>query len=225
MAAIGQLAAGVAHELGTPLSVVTGKAQRMLRRTDLPEQVARSFCEIRDAVQRMEHIVRQLLDFGRCNRLRLRPTTLADIAECAASQVHDEAEGKGVSLTLSGRQPAPLLAVDRVRLEQALVNLVRNGVQATAAGGRVRLAWFSDGGEVGFRVADDGPGIPEEDQARVFEPFFTTKPVDQGTGLGLAVAQAAIRDHGGRLEVGRSDLGGALFSMIFPKMECSDECP
>lgn len=223
LAAIGQLAAGVAHELGTPLSVVTGKAQRMLRRTDLPDQVARSFCEIRDAVQRMEHIVRQLLDFGRGNRLRLRPTSLADIAECAASQVRDEAVGKGVFLTLSGRRPAPMLAVDRVRLEQALMNLVRNGVQATATGGRVWLTWFSDGHEVGFRVADDGPGIPEEDQARVFEPFFTTKPVNQGTGLGLAVAQAAIRDHGGRLEVGRSDQCGALFSMIFPKMECSDE--
>ncbi|MFO7983440.1 MAG: ATP-binding protein [Desulfuromonadales bacterium] len=223
MAAIGQLAAGVAHELGTPLSVVSGKAQRMQRRNELPEIATTEFREIRDAVQRMEHIVRQLLDFGRGNGLRLRPTAFADIAECAASQVRDEAAGKGVALTVTGPRPSPVLPIDRVRLEQALVNLVRNAVQATGPGGQVYLEWFDRTGEIGFRVTDDGPGVPEENHARLFEPFFTTKPVDQGTGLGLAVAQAAVRDHAGRLEVDRSDLGGASFSIIIEKTEDSDE--
>lgn len=215
MAAIGQLSAGVAHELGTPLSVVSGKAQRMLRNSHLPEPVELVFREIREAVQRMEHIVRQLLDFGRGNQLRLRRMALDDIAECAASQVRDEALRKSITLTLGGVQPAPVMSVDSVRMEQALVNLLRNAVQAVDIGGTVRLDWFHNGDQLGFQIADDGPGVPETLHSRLFEPFFTTKAVGEGTGLGLAVALAAAGDHGGRLEVGSSDLGGALFSMVF----------
>ena len=217
MAAIGQLAAGVAHELGTPLSVVSGKAQRMLRKSDLPEPVVRVFREIRDAVQRMENIVRQLLDFGRGNQVRLRPMSLDDIAESAAAQVRDEAGRESVALTLSGSKPAPVLPIDSVRMEQALVNLLRNAVQAAAEGGQVRLSWFDNGDHLGFSVADDGPGVPGELRSRLFEPFFTTKAVGQGTGLGLAVAQAAAGDHRGRIEVGSSELGGALFTMSLEK--------
>ena len=223
MAAIGQLAAGVAHELGTPLSVVSGKAQRMLRRSDLSLPVVGVFREIRDAVQRMEHIVRQLLDFGRGNQLRLRPMPLDDIAECAVAQVREEADGKSVVLTLSGPHPAPVLPLDPVRMEQALVNLLRNAAQAAAEGGQVRLDWFDDGDRLGFRISDDGPGVPEELRCRLFEPFFTTKAVGQGTGLGLAVAQAAVSDHGGRIEVGPSELGGALFTMSLARPEKRDE--
>jgi signal transduction histidine kinase len=223
MAAIGQLAAGVAHELGTPLSVVSGKAQRMLRKSDLSDPVVRVFREIRDAVQRMEHIVRQLLDFGRGNQVRLRPMPLDDVAECAAIQVREEAEKKSVALTLSGPRPAPVLPIDSVRMEQALVNLLRNAVQATAEGGQVRLAWFESGDRLGFRIADDGPGVPEELRSRLFEPFFTTKAVGQGTGLGLAVAQAGASDHRGRIEVGPSELGGALFTMTLEKPGIREE--
>jgi signal transduction histidine kinase len=215
MAAIGQLAAGVAHELGTPLSVVSGKSQRMLRRTKLPREIARVFGEIRDAVQRMEHIVRQLLDFGRGNRLSLRQLPLDRLAERAAAQVRDEVRGKSIDLKLEGPRPAPVLALDSVRMEQALINLLRNAAQATGHGGKVRLGWFHADRHLGLYVADDGPGIPEELRSRLFEPFFTTKPVGEGTGLGLAVAQAAAGDHGGRLEVGASELGGALFTMFF----------
>lgn len=217
MAAIGQLAAGVAHELGTPLSVVSGKAQRMLRKPDLPKPVSRVFRETRDAVQRMEHIVRQLLDFGRGNALKPLPMPLDCIAESTFDQVHAEARDKGVELRLDGPRPAPVLMADAVLLEQALVNLVRNAIQAAPVSGRVSLTWFDDEQSLGFRVADNGPGVPKALHARLFEPFFTTKPVDEGTGLGLSMAQRAVRDHGGRLEVGHAELGGALFTMIFDK--------
>ena len=219
MAAIGRLSAGVAHELGTPLSVVSGKAQRMLRRSDLPDHVALVFTEIRDAVQRMEHIVRQLLDFGRTNKLRLRPMALNDLAECAAAQVRAEAQQKSIDLRLEGPQPAPILELDRVRLEQGLANLLRNAVQATGPGGQVRLGWFDRERHAGFYVADDGPGIAPELHCRLFEPFFTTKEVGEGTGLGLSVAQAAVDDHHGRLEIGASELGGALISIFLAKAD------
>ncbi|MFP4070511.1 MAG: sensor histidine kinase [Desulfovibrionales bacterium] len=217
MAAIGQLASGVAHELGTPLSVVSGKAQRLLRRSDLPEPAVRAFHEIRVAVQRMEQIVRQLLDYGRSNPLRLRPRKLNDLAHCAAAHLRKETEDLSVTMTINGPEPAPMLEVDSVRMEQALINLLRNGVQAAGPGGTVAMEWFETRDCLGIHVADDGPGVPEALHSKLFEPFFTTKSVDQGTGLGLSVAQSATRDHGGRLEVGRSTLGGARFSMIFKK--------
>jgi two-component system, NtrC family, sensor kinase len=215
MAGIGQLSAGVAHELGTPLSVVSGKAQRMLRHKDLSVPVRQVFDEIRAAVQRMEHIVRQLLDFGRSNRLSLRLISLKDLAECAAAQMRDEALDKGVTLRLEGPDSAPLVDVDPVRMEQALSNLLRNAVHAVEQGGKVRLTWFADEQRLGFCVADSGPGVPKEIRPRLFEPFFTTKAVGEGTGLGLAVALAAANDHDAQLEVGTSDLGGALFTMAF----------
>ncbi|MFW6324809.1 MAG: sensor histidine kinase, partial [Desulfovibrionales bacterium] len=217
MAAIGQLAAGVAHELGTPLSVVSGKAQRLLRRSDLPEPAVKGFHQIRDAVHRMELIVRQLLDFGRSNPLRLRSRRMNDLARCAAAHIQKEADELSVTVRTVGPLPAPILEVDSMRMEQALINLLRNGVQAAGPGGIVSLEWFETGSCLGFHVADDGPGIPEGLHMKLFEPFFTTKPVDQGTGLGLSVAESAIRDHGGSLEVGRSVLGGAQFTILFKK--------
>ncbi|MFO7603794.1 MAG: HAMP domain-containing sensor histidine kinase [Gammaproteobacteria bacterium] len=216
MAAIGQLAAGVAHELGTPLSVVSGKAQRMLRKAELPAPVAEVFGEIREAVQRMELIVRQLLDFGRSNRLRLRPHTLDSIADCALAHVRDEAQHKAVQVTTEGPGVAPRMQADAVRMEQALTNLLRNAIQATGQGGNIALQWFVQEDSVGFQVADDGPGIPGELRNRLCEPFFTTKSVGEGTGLGLSVVQSVVRDHGGQLEIGESQSGGALFVMRFP---------
>lgn len=217
MAAIGQLAAGVAHELGTPLSVVLGKAQRLLRRSDLPEPAVQAFQQIRVAVQRMEQIVRQLLDYGRSNPLRLRPRRLSDLAQCAVAHLQKESEDLSVTMILDGPDPAPMLEVDSVRMEQALINLLLNAIQAAGPGGTVSIEWFETRTCLGIHVADDGPGVPEELYSKLFEPFFTTKTVDQGTGLGLSVTQSATRDHGGRLEVGRSALGGARFSMIFKK--------
>lgn len=216
MAALGQLAAGVAHELGTPLSVVSGKAQRMLRRQELPEVAHKVFAEIQDAVQRMEGIVRQLMDFGRANPVRRRSLSLQRLAECALAQVGQEAGDKGVALETCGSAACPNLNMDALRLEQALVNLLRNAIQATSAGGRVRLVWFSEAMAVGWYVADTGPGVPPELRQRLFEPFFTTKDVGEGTGLGLAVAQAAVQDHNGRLEVSTDpELGGARFTLWF----------
>lgn len=219
MAAIGQLAAGVAHELGTPLSVISGKAQRMLRKEYLPTHVVKVFHETRDAVQRMERIVRQLLDFGRDNQLRLRPVAIDDMVECVVAQISDEVHAQSIQLTISGSRPAPVHCFDTVRMEQALVNLLRNAFHATGSGGKVRVGWFDDGRYLGLFVADNGSGIPREQYSKVFEPFYTTKMVGKGTGLGLAIAQAAVSDHGGRIEVAESELGGALFTILFGKGE------
>lgn len=214
MAALGQLAGGVAHELGSPLSTVDGKAQRLLRREDLPEPVVTALQAIRREAARMQRIIRQLLDFGRSNPPRRRRTA-ADRPLCSVLEtVRDQGLAREVDLRLESQGEAPFIGVDVIRLEQALGNLVRNALQAARS--EVRVGWVVDDGWLSYRIDDDGPGVAPEVRGHLFEPFFTTKPVGDGTGLGLAVAHAAAHDHGGEITLDRSPLGGARFCLRLP---------
>jgi signal transduction histidine kinase len=120
-----------------------------------------------------------------------------------------------VPIRIEGPDGLPEVPMDRPRLEQALGNLLQNAVQA--ARDQVRLVWQLDPDALHLVVEDDGPGIDPGIRERLFEPFFTTKPVGEGTGLGLSVAHAAVTDHGGRLCVDESPLGGARFTMTLPR--------
>ncbi|MFO8083373.1 MAG: HAMP domain-containing sensor histidine kinase [Desulfobacterales bacterium] len=222
MAAIGQLSAGVAHELGTPLSVIQGKAQRALRRNDISPHAAESFKEIRYELQRVERIIRQLLDFSRKSEIRVRLVKMSQLAESAVSALSVEAGRHRTRLILE-KACDEVIDVDPVRMEQALSNLIKNAIQA-AKGGEVRVSWFVDSTGAKFEVADNGPGIHENAKSKIFEPFFTTKAVGEGTGLGLAVVHGIVEEHGGCVEVGKSDLGGANFIVHIPlKAEKSRE--
>ncbi|MBK1692036.1 sensor histidine kinase [Ectothiorhodospira mobilis] len=216
LAAIGRLAAGVAHELGTPLGVVDGQAQRALRHVEAKSPPQAALLKIRQEVARMDDIVRQLMDFGRRNPLRRRPEAVGRLIQAAVAQVGPDLEHTGTRLEGCDPSPAAVIPMDRVRLEQALVNLLRNAVQA-APGGRVRLSWREREEHIlELRVEDDGPGIDPAHRNRLFEPFFTTKSVGQGTGLGLAVAHGAVTEHGGEISVEDSPLGGACFVLKIP---------
>jgi signal transduction histidine kinase len=212
LAAIGQLAAGIAHELGAPLSVIDGKAQRLLR-ADPEESIGRPLGQIRGEVRRMERTVEQLLDFGRGYTINLRRAPAEQIARAAVATLERDGNAGAVPIELSGPHPSPGLLVDPFRMEQALVNLLKNAVQASSRH-PVRLSWFERGTDAGFEVEDDGPGIPESDRAHLFEPFFTTKRPGQGTGLGLAVVYRIVKEHGGSIEVETSSMGGALFRVV-----------
>lgn len=215
LAAVGQLAAGVAHELGTPLATVDASAQRGLRHDALDDPLRRAFERIRGEVARMEHIVRQLMDFARRNPLRRRPEHASRLIQCALSQLAPDLERSDTVIETPDEDhgDGPALDVDRIRVEQALVNLVRNAMQATPRG-RVRISWFDDDEGRGFIVEDDGPGIPESVRPHLFEPFYTTKTVGEGTGLGLSVVHAIAETHGGRISVDESPLGGASFRLL-----------
>lgn len=219
MAAIGRLAAGVAHELGTPLSVVDGRAQRLLRRTDLPEGSESEVRGIRQESARMEEIVRQLLDFGRGVHPTRRPVPADRLVRSVVAAHEMDVQRAGVELEISGPTPAPVLDVDPAGMDRAAANLVRNGIQAARK--RVAVGWFWDEvrKEAGIRVADDGPGVASEVEDRIFEPFFTTKSTGEGTGLGLAVVHGIVEEHGGRVDVGAGPLGGAEFRIVLPLEE------
>lgn len=215
LAAIGQLAAGVAHELGTPLGVINGQAQRALRHTSPESSPGQALKKIRGEVQRMDRIVRQLLDFGRRNPSRTRPEPVGRLVAAALSQVAEQAREAGVKITVLNDDPGPTMPMDRIRLEQALTNLLRNALQASSAG-QVHLSWSTTGGWLELRVDDDGPGIDPAHRKRLFEPFFTTKSVGSGTGLGLSVAHGAVTEHHGEMSVEDSPLGGARLVIRLP---------
>lgn len=215
LAAIGQLAAGVAHELGTPLATVSGIAQRFQRKLDGNANAGKAFANIRAEVNRMEVIIRQLLDFSHSQQLHRRRLNPLAIAKSALAAVTDEAARRSVTLRNRGGPPDAVFRADPVRVEQALVNLLLNAIQA---GDHIEVTLESrtEDDFVVFTVSDSGPGISEEIQPRMFEPFFTTKRVGEGTGLGLAVVHGVAEEHSGRVVVGRSDLGGARFDLYFP---------
>lgn len=215
LAAIGRLSAGVAHELGTPLGVISGKAQRLLRRESLDDRTREVLRDVRKQAGRMETIVNRLLEFGRRDRRESRMASARGVVGSARDTVEETFRMGDVRLDVEPGEQNPEFEVERARLIRSLANLLRNAAQATP-GGRVRLTWESTDDEVRFRVEDDGPGVDPDVRDRLFEPFVTTKPVGEGTGLGLAVVHATADDHGGRVEVGRSELGGAVFELVLP---------
>lgn len=170
----------------------------------------------------MEHIVRQLLDFSRRSGLQRREVRADQLAEATRAAVCDEMEEMRATISLHGPRPAPELNVDPLQLQQILTNLLRNAIQA-APDGEVHLSWYEGEGEVSFAVDDSGPGIPPDVRTHIYEPFYTTKPVGQGTGLGLAVVHGIVEQHGGRIEVGTSPLGGARFEVSLPVKRSNGE--
>ncbi|WP_407297630.1 ATP-binding protein [Stutzerimonas zhaodongensis] len=210
LAAVGRLAAGVAHELGSPLSVIDGKAQRVLRSEALEDRQRKGLLQIRSQVRRLSEIVRQLLDFGRAAGRPARRMSADVLAHSAAAAVADELAALDVTLELQARSAPLYCEVDPPRFEQALTNLLRNAAQASP-GGRVLMRWWREDECLVFQVEDDGPGVAEQHRTTLFEPFFTTKPVGKGSGLGLAVAHSVVAECGGRIELVESSLGGAAF--------------
>ncbi len=225
LAAVGRLAAGVAHEMGSPLSVIAGNAQRVLRHEDLDDG-RRSILEgIRVQVQRLSDIVRQLLSLGRGappQRDRVDLDALCrHVVACEAPEatrlgttvqfLNDMAEGAGDDTA----SPSFLMA-DAVRLEQALMQVLSNAVQA-APGGQVEVAASYGADDVMLSIDDSGPGVAEDVRELLFEPFFTTKPPGEGSGLGLAVTHSIVADHGGDIQIRDSALGGARFVIRLPR--------
>ena len=222
LAAVGRLASGLAHELGTPLSVIDGHAQRELRRWEGKERSLEVMTLIRKEVERMSSIVRQLLDFARRPRAAAEIVELSQVVEAAVTTVKQTPSAADTNLSIV-RPPAPVnVLADAAGLERVLVNLLDNAAQA-APGGEVMISFDRDEDMARVTVEDSGPGIPEEVRQRIFEPFFTTKAVGKGTGLGLAVVHGLLKEHEASIDVGSSKLGGARFDVYVPRAKENED--
>jgi len=212
---VGKLASGVAHELGTPLNVVSARAKMILRgESEKPEEIADDARVIVEQSERMTRIIRQLLDFARPRQPSREPADLSALAGSIVAMLGPLAAKSSVELTLIGE---PVEAeVDVGQIQQVMTNLVMNAIQAQPAGGKVELHVESDGDRALLRVTDEGAGISEDARARIFEPFFTTKEVGEGTGLGLSVVHGIVQEHGGRIRVEHRERG-TVFAVELPR--------
>lgn len=215
LAELGVLAAGVAHEIGAPLTVINGQAQRLARRDVIGDDERARLGRIRGEVERIVEIVRQLMELGRQHNVEKGRQALDKLIKSASDLVEDELEPRNIRLVIELPSPTPNLLADGQQIIQVLTNLLRNAAQAPDVS-CIRLNAQQNDHELIIWVEDDGPGIPTPHHLKVFDPFFTTKPVGQGSGLGLSMVHRIINDHGGTIGVFDSALGGAGFEITLP---------
>jgi two-component system NtrC family sensor kinase len=215
MAAVGQLAGGVAHEINNPLGGILAFAQ-LMSQDERSESDKESLRLIEDAALRAKRIVESLLRFSRRPREDERcEVDLAKAADDALFLMQSQMKGGRLEFV---RDLAPALAIGNPNLlQQILVNLLVNAMQAVGKDGRITVTTGrSASGRVHVTVADSGPGVPPEIQGRIFEPFFTTKPDGQGTGLGLSICYRIAEEHGGSIHYEPAPGGGASFVVEIP---------
>ena len=216
MAAIGELAAGVAHEINTPLTSVLGFSELLLEHATPDDPNWQRLEAIIRQAGRARDIVRDLLDFARQTDFHREPADLNQLVRETLGLVRSQLKRSGVMLKEHYAQDLPLLMLDTARMKQVFLNLFTNALDAMPDSGVLTIRSKQVDGGVTVCVADTGQGISIEDQARIFEPFFTTKPVGQGTGLGLSVSLGIVQDHGGRIEVESHKEKGSTFTVWLP---------
>ncbi len=228
LSTIGKLASGMAHELGTPLNVISGRA-KMLFQGDGNESESRESAKvIVEQADRMTRLIRQLLDFARRRKPERTKIDLNQTVSRTLSVLETLASKQHVTLETRNAQAPVYAEVDPVQIQQVVTNLVMNGIQAMSGGGTLTVEVVpptpvrrpppaaSEVEAVCIRVRDQGRGIPPEAISHIFEPFFTTKEVGEGSGLGLSVSYGLVEEHGGWFEV-HSEMGrGSLFSVYLP---------
>lgn len=215
LARLGQFSSGVAHELGAPLTVIDGDTRRLQREGELSGDSMRRLGRIRRQVARTRELINQLMEFARSDRSDPATVDLQRLLQRVLAGVRPECESRGIELRRQGVDGAVTVSGWTVRLEHALLNLVRNAVQAADSTVLVRLR-DEGGGRVAMDVEDDGPGVPPAQRARIFEPFHTAGKGRGGTGLGLAIVHGVAEEHGAGIEVGDSaELGGSRMTLTF----------
>lgn len=223
LATLGQLAAGLAHEIKNPLAGIQGALEVLRDESPDPER-GHLFDEMLDELRRVHSILQRLLESGRPAPLRLVRTDLGRLLTETAELLRPSLRRKRVTLEVDLAPELPEVEVDPAKLRQVLVNLIQNGAEAMdETGGRIELraSGFADERAVVVTVADDGPGIPRENLDRLFEPFYTTK--FSGTGLGLAISKSLVEQHGGTIEVTSEPGAGTSFVIVLPLRADDDE--
>jgi nitrogen-specific signal transduction histidine kinase/CheY-like chemotaxis protein len=220
MSAIGQLIAGVAHDLNNPLASVVGFADLLGEAEDVPERLEEPLAVIRQEAERASGIVRNLLSFARRQEGERQLQSIRPILESTILLLKNQLMAQHVELTFTAEPGLPEVEVHANQIKQVFVNIINNAAQAirgaNVSGGRITVlakCWL-DG--VAVSIADNGPGMPESVAQHVFEPFFSTKGEGEGTGLGLSICQGIVKEHGGSITVDAGLGTGASFTVELP---------
>ena len=220
MSAIGQLIAGVAHDLNNPLASVVGFADLLGEAEDVPERLEEPLAVIRQEAERASSIVRNLLSFARRQEGERQLQSIRPILESTIQLLKNQLMAQHIELTFTAEPGLPEVEVHANQIKQVFVNIINNAAQAIRSAdtkdGRVAVTakcWL-DG--VAVSISDNGPGMPESVAQHVFEPFFSTKSEGEGTGLGLSICQGIVKEHGGSMTVDPGTGTGATFTVELP---------
>jgi two-component system sensor histidine kinase HydH len=217
LAALGSLAAGVAHEIRNPLSSIKGFAQFFLKKNP-PESTDRKYSEVMiQEVERLDRVISNLLDYAKPKEPAREKTSFADIIHRCLALIKDDAQSKRVEVAVEIEKGIPSVQVDRDQITQVLLNITLNGLYAMQQGGRLIIRCFmgQQGKSIIIEIKDTGHGIPAKELPRIFDPFYTTKKT--GTGLGLAIAHRIVENHGGTLAVKSTGKSGTTFRIVLPR--------
>jgi len=219
LASIGQLASGIAHEINNPLATIRLRCDSIMadiRELNLPESLKEDVAAIQRQAARVNLITQELLTFSRCSTAERSAVDLGEVITSACVLVEHHARKKALTLKREDAPHLPRISANKTHLEQVVVNLLNNAIDASSPNGTVviRTRVHDDGVEIWVR--DWGKGIPEADLERIFDPFYTTKDVGEGTGLGLSISYGIVSAHGGRINVESRPEEGTTVTVRLP---------
>ncbi len=222
LAAMGELTAGVAHEVRNPLGIIRASVQLVEESGCERERVLEATSVIKQEIDRLDRVIKALLDFGRPSKPHLFVTDIGEVIEDVVLFTRRFAGQSNVSISAVEMKGLPCVMADADQLKQVFVNLISNAVQAMGrGGGAIEIRGFADEGFVSIAVSDSGPGIAQQDLKKVFDPFYSTR--DEGTGLGLTIVHRILDEHDGHIEVTSTLGAGTTFTVSVPIAQLAEE--
>jgi two-component system NtrC family sensor kinase len=215
LSSLGELTAGVAHELRNPLAGIKINTQVLSRKKDLPEMEKKLLNSTQEGIEKIQKIVDDMLHFAKPKASHFKEEEINEVVDKSLAILQAKLKKGNISSVFEGAQGLPKLRIDIHQIQQVLINLMLNAIQAMEDGGTLSVRTFlEDGGGVGIEVRDTGIGIPRAHLKKIFDPFFTTK--SEGTGLGLSISLKILENHGATIDVVSEAGKGSTFTIHFP---------
>ena len=215
LAELATLASGMAHEIGTPMNVILGRAEYLMHRTS-DDATRKGLSTIVTQVERITKVINQLLAFARRRPAERRAVHLRQTIENNLEMLQERLARHRIEVELAFADPVPTILADADQMSQVFLNLIMNAIHAMPEGGVLRVGLARAGGQARITLVDTGHGIPPEDLPKIFDAFFTTKEAGKGTGLGLTVVKGIIEEHGGTITAESEPGYGTTFTITLP---------